>query len=84
MEVTDLEIFLKQPEHQQFLRVIPESYQPDLSSLYEYIKKTGHLLPGVNLTPATVKFSYTLTKGGNGNGKAAAEQRPPEVGTATE
>ena len=26
MEVTDLEIFLKQPEHQQFLRVIPESY----------------------------------------------------------
>ncbi|MFN0157076.1 MAG: host-nuclease inhibitor Gam family protein [Bacteroidota bacterium] len=70
VDVTDLNTFLNDPSNQQFLKLVPESYQPNLTTLHDYIKKTGHLPEGVNLIPAEVKFHYSTIKGDNGNGKA--------------
>ncbi len=69
VDIIDLNTFLNDPSNQQFLKLIPESFQPNLNTLHEYIKKTGHLPEGVNLIPAEVRFHYSTIKGGNGNGK---------------
>jgi hypothetical protein len=83
IEVSDLEQFLKSPENQQFLRTVPESFQPDLAEIHTYIKGTGHIPDGVNLVPAEVKFSYLTIKRSATNGKAG-EQRATEAGTEAE
>lgn len=67
IEVADLQQFLNDPANQQFLKTIPESFQPDNQALHQYIKQTGHLPKGVNLIPADVKFHYSTIKRSNTN-----------------
>lgn len=69
VEVQDVDTFLKSPDGQKFLRVIPEQYQPDLNSIHEHIKKTGEVPTGVVLIPGEVRFSLTTFKRNGNNGK---------------
>ena len=41
VEVLDLQQFINDATNQQFLKVIPESYQPNLTTLHEYIRRPG-------------------------------------------
>ncbi len=59
VEITDLQRFLECKESQKLLRTIPESFQPDISAIGQYVKQTGHIPDGVNVIPAEVKFYYT-------------------------
>jgi hypothetical protein len=68
VEITDLQQFLNNKSNQKFLKVIPESYQPDTQEIVKYVKRTGDLPDGVNLIPAETKFSYTTIRS-NTNGK---------------
>ncbi|MGA2624237.1 MAG: host-nuclease inhibitor Gam family protein [Bacteroidota bacterium] len=67
VEIADLQKFLADKSNQQFLRVVPEAYEPDLQSLNQHIKRTGHLPEGVNLIPAEAKFHYTTIKRSENN-----------------
>ncbi len=78
VEVFDMEIFMKQAPKLGFLKAIPESYEPDMQKVHEYIKRKGITPAGVTLTPAKTKFSYTTLKGQHGKDEAT------ETGTATE
>jgi phage host-nuclease inhibitor protein Gam len=68
VEITDIEKFIPFAQKKGLLREIPESYEPDLSKIHEYIKFSKVAPAGVTLIPAQNKFSYT-TKKGNTNGK---------------
>ncbi len=59
IEIADLQRFLDCKESQTLLRTIPESFQPDISAIGQYVKQTGHIPDGVNVIPAEVKFYYT-------------------------
>ncbi len=78
VEVSNMETFMKQAPKLGFLKVIPESYEPDLQKIHEYIKRKGTIPNGVTLTPAKTKFSYTTLKGQHGKDETT------ETGTATE
>ncbi len=69
VEIMDLQKFIDDQSNQQFLKVIPESYQPNLTAILEYIKQSGHLPDGVNMIPAETKFHYSTINGGTTNGK---------------
>jgi phage host-nuclease inhibitor protein Gam len=68
VQVIDMDKFLKAGERLNLLRKIPESYEPDLSAIYQHIKFTGEIPQGVDVISGETKFSYSLTRGGN-NGK---------------
>jgi uncharacterized membrane protein YqiK len=68
VEITDLQQFLNNKSNQEFLKVIPESYQPDTQEIVKYVKRTGDVPDGINLIPAETKFSYTTIRS-NTNGK---------------
>lgn len=70
VEVVDLETFLANPENRILLRVVPETFHPDLLAIHEHLKTTGHIPDGVMLTPGEVKFSYSTIKKENGNGES--------------
>jgi hypothetical protein len=80
--VVELHEFLDDTSNQKFLKVIPESYQPDISAIHEYIKSTGDIPSGVELKPAETKFSYTTIRS-NGNGKDK-QQPADEIGVGIE
>jgi len=63
VEVSNLDVFMKQAPKLGFLKVIPESYEPDMQKINEYIKSRGIIPDGVSMTPAKTKFSYTTLKG---------------------
>ena len=66
IEIADLQQFLKNSDNQRFLKLIPESYQPDVQAIGQHIKKTGELPQGINHIPAEVKFHYsTITRSNN-------------------
>ena len=69
VEITDLQQFLDNKVNQKFLKVIPESYQPDTQEIVKYVKRTGHIPDGINLIPAETKFYYSTLKRSNTNGK---------------
>ena len=69
IEISDLQRFLNVKSNQRFLKIIPESYQPELQAVHSHIKATGELPVGVNLIPGEIKFSYSTNKRTNGNGK---------------
>ncbi len=72
VEITDLAKFVAVGQRKGLLRQVPESFEPDLQKIASYIKSTGVILPGVVVTPASTKFSYTTLKGNtNGDGQAA-------------
>jgi phage host-nuclease inhibitor protein Gam len=68
VEITDIDAFLPFAQKKGLLRPVPESYEPDLSKIHEYIKISKVVPAGVIVIPAQNKFSYT-TKKGNNNGK---------------
>jgi hypothetical protein len=72
-DISDIDKFNKVAGKYGLLRTYPERSEPDLSAVLGFIKaKGGEIPPGVEFIPGTPKFSYTLTKKGNGNG---TEQR---------
>ncbi len=78
LEVTDFQSFISIPENQKFLRVIPESYQPNIMALHEHLKQTGHIPEGIDVVPGEVKFTYSTSGKDNNNGKAD-QQQPSEA-----
>jgi phage host-nuclease inhibitor protein Gam len=68
VQVIDMDKFLRAGERLNLLRKIPESYEPDLQAIYQHIKLTGEIPPGVDVISGETKFSYSLARGGN-NGK---------------
>ena len=69
VQVIDLSKFLKIGDRLNLLRKIPESIEPDLQAIQQHIKRTGEIPVGVDVIPGATKFSYSLTRGGNNNGK---------------
>lgn len=53
----------------QLLNIIPESAKPDLLKIRSWIKKTGRIPDGVEVTAGEEKFSYTIKKENGNNGK---------------
>lgn len=80
--VVELQRFLDVPSNQKYLKIIPESYEPDIQAIHEHIKATGHIPDGVDMKPAENKFSY-ITKRSNGDGKEQ-RQRTSEDRTSVE
>ena len=69
VQVIDMDKFLKVGEKLNLLRKVPESYEPDLQAIHQHIKMTGEIPRGVDVIPGETKFSYSLKRGGNNNGK---------------
>ncbi len=80
VEVVNLDLFMKQAPKLGFLKTVPESYEPDLQKIHNYIKIKNVIPEGVRMTPAQTKFSYTTLKGDT----HAGENEPSEIGVATE
>jgi len=80
LEIADVTKFLESPDGKAFLRVIPESYQPDLNAIHEHIKSTGHIPDGVNVISGEVKFTYQTYRRSNENGEEH-ERKSTETGT---
>lgn len=77
--VAELDLFLNDPSNQKFLKVIPESYQPDLSAILGYVKMTGVIPTGTEFTEAKTTFNFkTIRRNGNGTEKQqrTSEDRP--------
>ena len=80
VSVVELQRFLDSPTNQRFLKIIPESYEPDIQAIHEYIKQAGHIPDGIDMKPAEAKFSYTtIRSNNNGNEKQqrTSEDRAP-------
>ena len=54
------------------LNIIPETAKPDLLKIKAWIKKTGRVPAGVEVTSSEEKFSYTIKKENGNNGKEKA------------
>jgi hypothetical protein len=80
--VVEIQKFLDVPSNQKYLKIIPESYEPDIQAIHDHIKATGHIPDGVDMKPATSKFSYT-TKRSTSDGKEQ-RQRTSEDRTTIE
>ena len=61
------------------LNIIPETAKPDLLKIKAWIKKTGRVPDGVEVTSSEEKFSYTIKKenGNNGKEKTRASDKLP-------
>lgn len=59
IEITDEELFYQKAD-ESVLRRVPESYAPDMKAIRDKIKKTGEILPGIQVTEQESKFSYKL------------------------
>jgi len=66
VEIVDIDQFMKAAKKYGLLRTYPEYQEPDLRAVAEYVKKSGEIPPGVELTPAITKFTYQLNGGSNG------------------
>jgi hypothetical protein len=80
--IKELQQFLDVPSNHNYLRIIPESYEPDIQAIYDHIKTTGHIPDAVDFKPAESKFSYKTIRS-NGNGKDK-QQSADEVGVGIE
>ena len=63
--IVDEEKFFKKATN-ALLNIIPESAKPDLLKIRAWIKKTGRVPEGVEVTPQEDKFSYTIKRNNNG------------------
>ena len=82
--VVDEEKFYKRATS-ALLNIIPESAKPDLLKIRSWIKKTGRIPDGVEVTTGEEKFSYTIKKenGNNGKGKARSTDQLPDQSLIT-
>lgn len=71
IEVVDIKRFLEVGKKCGLLRTYPEYQEPDLRAIADYVKRTGEIPTGVEVTPATTKFSYQLIGGNNGKATEA-------------
>jgi len=56
------------------LRKVPESLTPDTKAILTHVHSTGEILPGIEVIPAEVKFSYSTNGGNNGSERERAEE----------
>jgi phage host-nuclease inhibitor protein Gam len=69
IEIQDMAAFLKVAAKYGFLRTTEAKQEPDLQEIYGYYKRTGEIVLGTKVIPATTNFSYSLTtNGGPSNG----------------
>jgi phage host-nuclease inhibitor protein Gam len=73
--VKDLQQFLDVPSNNNYLRIIPESFEADIQAIHDHIKATGHIPDGVDMKPAETKFSYTTIRSNNGKEQRTSEAR---------
>lgn len=66
--IVDEEKFFKKATS-ALLNIIPESAKPDLLKIKAWIKRTGRVPDGVEVTSSDEKFSYTIKKENGNNGK---------------
>ncbi|KUG25930.1 hypothetical protein ASZ90_004235 [hydrocarbon metagenome] len=60
VEVKDMELFL-QNARSEMLRLVPESYKPDINSIKKYIKMSGGKVPqGVEYLEGEESFTLTI------------------------
>ena len=79
--IVELQRFLDVPSNQKYLKIIPESYEPDIQAIHDHIKATGHIPDGADMIPAASKFSYTTRSNKNGKDK---QQSADEIGVGIE
>ncbi len=82
--ILDLQQFTQYGASRGLLRSVPESFEPDLTKIHEYIKRTRTVPDGIQRIPATTKFSYTTLKGQNGNGEQSEVGVEAERGSEAE
>jgi phage host-nuclease inhibitor protein Gam len=69
IEIQDMAVFMKVAARYGFLRTTPAKDEPDLKAIYAHYSKTGEIVSGTKVIPATTNFSYQLTtNGGPTNG----------------
>jgi len=74
--VVDEEKFFKNATS-QLLNIIPETTKPDLLKIRTWIKRTGRIPEGVEVTPQDEKFSYTIKRNNNGKEETRATDKRP-------
>jgi hypothetical protein len=73
IEIVNLDEFIPFAQRKNLLKQVPESFEPDLAKLRVYFQRNKFAPPGVILTPAQNKFSYTT------KGKDNGETEQPEA-----
>lgn len=74
--IVDQEKFFKKATN-ALLNIIPESAKPDLLKIKAFIKRSGRIPDGVEVTPQDEKFSYTIKRNNNGKEKTRATNKQP-------
>ncbi len=69
IEIQDMTLFLKVAAKYGLLRTTPAKDEPDLKAVYAHYTRTGEIVLGTKVIPATTNFSYQLNgKGDTTNG----------------
>ncbi|MBT8386035.1 MAG: host-nuclease inhibitor Gam family protein [Ignavibacteria bacterium] len=74
--VVDEEKFFKNATS-QLLNIIPETSKPDLLKIRTWIKRTGRIPDGVEVSTQEDKFSYTIKRNNNGKEEVRATDKHP-------
>jgi hypothetical protein len=74
--IVDEEKFFKKATS-ALLNIIPESAKPDLLKIKAWIKRTGKIPDGVDVSQQDEKFSYTIKRNDNGKEKTGATDKLP-------
>jgi len=61
IEIIDDTLFLEKARH-EFLRHVPEKYEPNLKSIKDFIKETSEIPDGVDVKTKEDKFYYKLSE----------------------
>jgi len=59
VEVVDLDLFIMNAKT-EMLKVVPESYKPDINGIKNFIKRSGQIPQGVKFTEGQDSFSLSL------------------------
>lgn len=63
VEIIDPELFMNNATP-ELLKIIPETYKPDLNKIKSFIKSKGTIPPGVKFEEGKEQFTYKLTNTG--------------------
>ena len=80
--IVDEEKFFKKATN-ALLNIVPETAKPDLLKIKAWIKRTGRVPDGVEVSTSEEKFSYTIKKENGNNGKEktrATDKQPSKSG----
>ena len=73
--VMDEEKFYKKATS-DLLNIIPETAKPDLLKIRSWIRRTGRIPEGVEVSTQEEKFSYTIKRNDNGKEKTGTTSKP--------